>query len=304
MKNFFEKIETIELELTNTCNLQCKLCSRTVYYNKDDFKIKKIMNLEKLKETLKLFPNLKYISIAGEYSEPTLYPYLFDLVKYLHQNNYTIFLNTNSETHNLLYYKKLMYLFKNTNSKIYTNISGTTEELHSKYRVGSTLKRVLKISKELNKISKKNLIVTWIIFEYNYKNFQENKNFLKNYNSEIFYTLPVAEHYNLKNSINDQICLPKKIQEKYNTIDKKNFDKKFICTAKKYNFLYIDVDLNFYPCSLAKHNNKTIKDILNSSELFDFCFECSPKNFNTLNENSIKHLAECESEDSEDFTRL
>ena len=162
----------LELELTSTCNLQCPLCIRTIDQNSINTKIKyrplsEIIN--QLEEAQ--FNNLKYITIAGPISEPTLYPDLFELLKYLNKRKLEISLFINGDTHDDLYYKKLGIIFRSGVGHIYFTICGSTQELHSKYRVGSSLEKVLNNLDIVKKYSDK-AILTWIIFNYNEANHQ------------------------------------------------------------------------------------------------------------------------------------
>jgi len=295
MKN---KIIRMEIELNNICQLKCPLCARQTIYSKNDFAIKKEIDYDELITYLETFPNIKHITLAGESSEPTYYSRLFDLIKYIHSRNIYIELYTNGEAQSINYYKVLGLLFKNTKSNIYLTIAGSTQKIHSKYRVGSSLKKLLNTAKRLNIICPNNLVMTWIIFKYNEKDFLKNKNFLKNFQTEIFYTLPFAERYKLKEQIDSGICLPDDKNIKYLQIDRKNFYKENdICKAIKYNFIYLDADLNNWPCSIAKHNNYTFDKLHNG--LLPECFECSKNNFKILNDANIFTLAESEDEESD-----
>jgi MoaA/NifB/PqqE/SkfB family radical SAM enzyme len=285
------EIKRLEIELTNTCNLECVLCARQTIYSKDDFKIKKILDIDKFKDFIKKYPNLKYVTLAGEYSEPTLHPKLFQIIVYLHKKGMEISLFINAETHNNLYYKKLALLFKNTKSKIYLTVCGTTEELHQKYRVNSKLSNVLEKADIMSKIAFKNIIITWIIFEYNYKDYIQNKNFLDKYEHHIFYTIPYNEYYNLGF---DDISLPKFIQKHY----KLDTEPKGTCKSLRNKFIYVDVDLNIYPCGIAKHNNFNFNDI--EEKLRPECIECYSQNLEQLYNHNIFTVSESENEISEE----
>ena len=285
-----QNFERIEIELTNTCNLNCELCARNIYYAKSDLKNHKTIDFNKLKDKLKSYKNLKYVTLTGEISEPTLYPQLFELITFLHKNKIEVSLFTNVETHDELYYKKLALLFKNTNSKIFLTIFGSNEKMHQKYRGGS-LKRVINIANIISKYSYDNLIMTWVLFEYNYKDYLENKDFLRKFQYNIFNTLPYAERYSIKGDIK----LPNNLDKIYLSLDKN--DLKGSCKSINNNFCYLTVDLKEYPCSLAKHNDCSFNEI--KQGLKPFCYECSNNNLRKLTENNIYTISESENEISE-----
>jgi len=267
----------LELELTNTCNLKCPLCIRQTH--PEHISKVKYRELDEIIKQLDTY-DLKYITLAGPTSEPTLYPYLFELLQYLINRNIEISLFINGDTHDDMYYRKLSLLFKQTkiNSHIYITVCGSTQELHSKYRVGSNLENVLRRLDIINLFSKKG-VLNYIIFNYNE---HDNKSRFKKYkDSEYFYTLPVQEHFNL----NTNIHLPKHLQKEYSKINR--LDTNINCPADNYNFITIDSGGVISKCSLLKNFGES------------HCFECSFQNTKILNKNKIYKLAEPESDTSE-----
>lgn len=240
-------------------------------------------------EQLDSYKNLKFVTIAGAIAEPTSHPDLFDIVKYLNKRNIEISLYINGDTKSDVYYSKLGILFRNTKSNVYFTMCGTTQELHEKYRVNSNLERVLKRLEIVNKYSGNRGILTWIVFNYNQQDFEENYHrYKEKYRTEFFYTLPMDEHFDLKGDIH----LPDEQHNIYKQqIDRNDFNN-IVCPANKNNFVQVAYDGNVYPCSLYRlHGEK-------------HCYECSTKNLNTLRNNKIFNVAEPESEDSEISLRL
>lgn len=278
-------IERIELELTNTCNLDCPLCMRSIT------NVKKIKpqhrELQDIINQLDSYKDLKYITLAGPTSEPTLYPHLFELLKYCNSRKLEISLFINGDTHNELYYKKLGVIFRSAIGHVYFTICGSTQELHSKYRVGSKLDRVLKHLDIVKKYSNK-AILTWIIFNYNYDDYKENiKKFKDIYEVEAFNTLPIQEHFEVQSDIH----LIEPLHSHYiNNIDRD--EKEYICPAINYKFGLIDYTGEIYPCSLYKNFKE------------EHCFECSKNNIDMLRKHKIYNVAEPESEFSEISLRL
>ena len=67
------EIEEIEMDLTGTCNLQCRICTRNFVHAKD-MAIKNVRTLNEIVKQLDTFVGLKRFFIAGAVSEPTLHP--------------------------------------------------------------------------------------------------------------------------------------------------------------------------------------------------------------------------------------
>ncbi len=287
----------LELELTNTCNLECVLCSRQTYYNQSDFKIKKQVDFNKLLDYLDTLTNLQFVSLAGEYSEPTLYKDIFPLISYLNSRKIEIALFINTETHSDIFYKKIAIMFRDTKSKIILTICGSTQEMHEKYRVKSTLSKVIDRARMLNKLAPKNVIMTWIIFDYNLADYEANKSFTAEFDTRVFNSLPFAEYYKLEDQIQQGICLPKDVQKHY-VLDSIPQGK---CKSINNNFVYVDVDLNTYPCTIAKHNNFNFCDIQDT--LRPECIECYSNNIKHLASNDIYTISESEDETSEEELR-
>ena len=278
-----DNITRIEIELTDTCNLNCVLCSRETHpeFNTSE----KYRGLKEIQDQLDQYKNLKYITIAGPRSEPTLYPHLFDLIKYLRDKDLEISLFINGDTKDNIYYGKLSLLFRTCKGSIYFTVCGSTQELHEKYRVGSSLEKVLEHFNIVHKLSNK-AVLTWIVFNYNEQDFKDNYKKFSRYNTEYFYTLPVDEHFDLNTGIN----LPQELRKAYNKIDKTESNIK--CPAEAYNFALISSDGSVNPCSLYKNFKE------------EHCFECGNNNAKILRENKIYHIAECEDETSEQELRI
>jgi len=290
----YKNIIRLEIELNNYCNLKCPLCIRNIETDINLELNNKKLDLDSLIEKLDKFPNLKYVTIAGPTSEPTLNKNLFEILEYLDNRSIETSLFINGNTHDDYYYKKLGFFCRLKKVKIYFTICGSTQELHSKYRINSDLSTIIKRANILNKIIKKKFILTWIIFEYNQKDYIQNKNKFNHFQMEIFYTIPMAEYYNLpKNGIN----LPIDQRRIYYSLDKE-FNKKSTCKSIKNNFGYMDNDLNLWPCSIAKLNNFTFDDI--QDELRPECFECFENNLKKLSDNKIHTISESEDNISEE----
>ncbi len=146
MKNILTvyDIKEFEIDLTGTCNLKCPLCTRN-YKHGEQLIVKNIRPVNDIINQLDIFKNLERIMIAGAVSEPTLYPYLFELLMYLNSRNIHIEIFTNGDLHNNIYWEEFGNIIKNGNirNKVIFTICGTTQEIHSKYRINSSLNNIL-----------------------------------------------------------------------------------------------------------------------------------------------------------------
>jgi hypothetical protein len=127
------------------------------------------------------------------------------------------------------------------------------------------------------------------VFNYNEQDFLDNyQRFKDKYNTEYFYTLPMAEHFQLETKIH----LPDRLRKVYQqTIDRQDYtDVK--CPANNNNFIQITYAGQVNPCSLYRLYGE------------QHCWECSSKNLGTLRNNKIFNCAEPESETSERDLRL
>lgn len=138
-----EDIYQIEIELLNVCNLNCPLCSRNNIEIKEFVKNKSYLDLDKLKDVLLEFPNLKKVHLVGSLCEPTLYPHFFDLIIFLKTYNINIMISTNASVWNE---KKWRYFgtLLTKEDEVRFAIDGSTQNNHEIYRKGSNLEKVVK----------------------------------------------------------------------------------------------------------------------------------------------------------------
>jgi len=142
---------TANIELSTYCNAKCPQCNRTdpnglgVNYN-IDYDPDKHLTLEAFKkyfdpETLSHFQNLH---LSGTYGDALMNSELLDIVKYVIESDYrcTMSLNTNGSMRNEEFWWQLGSIGKRRLRVIF-DIDGVTEEMHAKYRRGTSLKKIL-----------------------------------------------------------------------------------------------------------------------------------------------------------------
>ncbi|EAI0948166.1 radical SAM protein [Campylobacter coli] len=141
-----DDIKVVDMGLSNRCNLRCVLCPyvhKKIYEQSPHY-----VNVSKLIDFLDKLKNIEVIIIEGNYCEPTLHPELPKLLEYIKTRPIDIRLSTNASTHNTEYWYKMGSLLK-SNDIVRFAIDGSTQELHSKYRVNSKLDKVLENHRSL-----------------------------------------------------------------------------------------------------------------------------------------------------------
>jgi len=164
-KDFYEDFE---IDLSTLCDLKCPLCTRNYKHSKHLFNGSKSGRpLNEIIDQLNTFPNLKHGSIAGLFSEPTLYKDFLNFIKYLKTRKIKLELHTHGGTHDNEFWIKVANMLEKDDTLTLT-ICGSTQEIHEKYRVGSSLKRVIEVANIVKKHCKyNNLVIQVLKFEYN-----------------------------------------------------------------------------------------------------------------------------------------
>ena len=161
-RDYFEEFE---LDLSGVCNLSCPLCSRN-YAHAQHMVYKNARPLEEIIAQLDTFPNLKRAYVAGQVSEPTMYKDFIGYLKYLKSRDIYIELFTNGSTRGAKFWKEVAEVLDETD-QVHFTICGSTQELHSKYRVGSELEKLLRNAENYRSVGKGNDYIQFIKFEYN-----------------------------------------------------------------------------------------------------------------------------------------
>lgn len=160
-----ESVKVVDMGLTNKCNLRCPLCTYTV---KEKYK-DKLENLDpkKLIAFLEKLPNIQIAIIEGNYSEPTLYPGLVEVITYFKKRNVRIRLSTNGSTHDVDYWSQKLGGIFTSDDVVRFSIDGSTQEIYELYRVNGNLAKVLDNHRAFKKQSKAITVLQNVIFQYN-----------------------------------------------------------------------------------------------------------------------------------------
>lgn len=169
-------VRTVQLGLVNRCNLRCPGCM----YVLDNIskEPKQEIDLLKLVSFLDKLPNLEKVNLEGDYSEPTLYKYIIELIVYLKLRDVSVEISTNGDISNNDFWKKLGQSL-GKDDVIRFAIDGHTQKLHATHRVGGSLGRVLNNHNIFKNNSDCITVLQHIEFMY-------NKDIDKKYIEEIF----------------------------------------------------------------------------------------------------------------------
>ena len=78
-----------QIEITNRCNLTCKMCPRD-YFSL----LKEDMPLETFKKIVDRLENIKLLTLTG-WGEPLVHPHIFEMITYCKERGYKVKLTTN-----------------------------------------------------------------------------------------------------------------------------------------------------------------------------------------------------------------
>lgn len=142
MKLDYDKVEIVELDLTTMCNASCPLCFR----NHKDFpeKFQKPFARDALEILAQLgeFKNLQKVELVGQLSEPTTHPSFIMIVDALKKLGKKLKICTNGDLYDEQFWDALGQILDNQD-EVWFTLCGSTEEMHARYRCGTSLKRVL-----------------------------------------------------------------------------------------------------------------------------------------------------------------
>ncbi|MFA7127774.1 MAG: radical SAM protein [Sphaerochaeta sp.] len=254
-------MKDIELELSNICNASCPLCFRNnIKYTQSRPYHRPLSSIINQLDNLK---DLQSVKLVGTISEPTLYNHFFDLIEYLNSRDLEIEICTNGDTNNTSWWTNLGSLLKKQD-KVYFTVCGSTQELHEKYRTGTSLSNIITNVKAYQKGScNKNDYAQLIRFKYNDQDFDELSKasnsildiFSNLYWTHTFLALPMNQYkvmtdqlYTDLRPVDKKYPLYKKIQTR---ADAKINNLKPYCIAHlNHDTIQSDLNGKLYPCYL------------------------------------------------------
>ena len=262
-----ETLTEVELELTTTCNFACALCFRH-----HSHEAKHTATFAEVVKTLDKMPSLTDVTIAGQNSEPSLCPDLLKIIRYLKNRKINVTIYTNAEAQPVGYYRILASVL-GKQGKMCFGVFGSTQELHEVYRKGSRLSTILKVYDTCQELCRCEL--WWILFEYNFLDYKENKNAFKSRNVVVYNTLPFREVFEYR--CREDICFPKCLGLDMSSLDKTIPEK---CPLEQTHQAIVDSRMNIFHCFLEKYFGEK------------YCYLCLSKNANYMRSKGCMGLNE------------
>lgn len=165
----------ITVESTTYCNAKCPQCSRTnsTYgTNENPLDVGKVpwlpLNSWSLKEFKHMFSDetleaIDLVHFSGTYGDPGMNPDLLDMVKYLDSKNVKATVNSNGSMRD----ENFWYELAGYANSITFDIDGINQEMHSKYRRNTNLKKILANMQAAIDIGISKIKVFTVIFKHN-----------------------------------------------------------------------------------------------------------------------------------------
>lgn len=267
-------IKSIELGLLNKCVLKCPMCLRQEPIGLELEKNVQI-DFDHLVKFLDQLSSLEQVDLVGSVSEPTLYKEILELISYIKDRNLKIRLSTNGNTFTEKWWEDFGSLF-DEHDIVRFAIDGSTQEIHSKYRVGGTLDKVLLHHRLFKNNTKAITVLQNILFQHNIED-QENI-------KRLFYEEPfdICEFTHTGNACYEEVpelitnnILPvPELLSRYQTINSLSFETNIACSSLNSSQIYLNHLGCVLPCddmeeiTFSNPSNITIYD--NS---FEECLE-------------------------------
>lgn len=186
------------LDLSTYCNASCPQCHRT---DQEDIS-KKVYWLPLIQWSTEEFKkrfsvkSLNYyrsISICGTWGDPMMNKDIFDIVKFILENNSRVHvtINTNGSMRDEEFWWKLGVLsYENMKRlKVIFDVDGVTQEQHERYRRGTTLSKVLDNMKAFTDAQAPAQVYT-VIFDHNENSINDIADLVYKYGAKSIYVCP------------------------------------------------------------------------------------------------------------------
>ena len=168
--------QSINLDITNRCPLQCPACLRqSLLYNKNR-KLYKEMTTDEIIKIAKTFSRIEF---CGQQSDPLCHPDILDFIWIA--GSVKLEIHTATSHKNKEFYKEAFNRSRKRVTWIF-GLDGLPED-SCKYRVNQDGVHLFEMMKMGSKMGV-NIVWQYIVFKYNQNNIEQSKQMAKDYNME------------------------------------------------------------------------------------------------------------------------
>ena len=243
-------IDTLHIELTNRCNINCVMCPRT------RFGIETVSDIDP-----KAFKNLqldtfKYIIAVGCLGDALYYKHLNQFFLYAKSVNedIEIHFSTNGIGRDEKWWKKLPLYLPEKHLVVFA-LDGVDNEILNIYRVGSNYDRVIRNMRAFID-SGGNAEWQFILFKHNEHQVDEARNLAKEYGA--VFALRASYYYSedRESGLRPTIAVRTQMEESMKTPG-----NELCCRIEKHHEIFVDSFGRIMPCCLIPTNTSTAKKL-------------------------------------------
>jgi MoaA/NifB/PqqE/SkfB family radical SAM enzyme len=179
----YTKSQSVNIETTYRCPLQCPFCQRQEEPILFKQRIKKSDDMS-IEDFLKVLDHHSEISFCGQISDPLTHPKFLEILEICNNNKLKKFwINTTGTRKKPIWWEKA---FKNTGNHMtwIFGLDGTDQETANIYRVNTKYDQVLEAMK-LGSSMGKNIQWSFIVFKHNEHQIEEAKRIAKENNFDL-----------------------------------------------------------------------------------------------------------------------
>ncbi|MBI5192028.1 MAG: SPASM domain-containing protein [Nitrospirae bacterium] len=170
----------IQVDINNICNLKCTACPTGL---REQATQTGQMNISSFKNMIDEVKDHVFLIILYNSGEPFLHPDAFELIQYAVSNGVAVM--TSSNGHLINSDEKAERLVKAGLDTLIISVSGTTQDIYSKYHVGgecdtvfSNIKRIVNAKNRLHSGTPR-IILRYLVFDHNLKDTSKVKGLAK-----------------------------------------------------------------------------------------------------------------------------
>lgn len=218
--------------------------------------------LSEITTQLDQYPNLVKCMLAGQVSEPTLYPELLGFLRYLKQRSIQVELYTNASRLDRDLFREIGKILDNSDKVIFT-ICGSRQTLHEQYRKGSRLDVILENAAALRE-QRPIDVCQYIRFKHNLDDWRSGRWTFLGFTS--YFWCESEGNRLFDKTVKPRKSVPVKqvlYDVLFSRLGRKHFDSSdlYLCDHLASGKIYIDQFGRVFPCySIAEYDRIELKN--------------------------------------------